>query len=188
LGGRSAVATERTFPTKTGSCTITDDAIVLSRSGARGAAADVVVGRTVGPLLLRYAGVGLLLLLLAVNALRNTSTLLGLVYLAMSAFFLVGVARSWNNSAAPVIPRAAIRSITAHPPRPLLTRGYFSVRFAEGDRDRRRLIMLPSRVRDARAQFDEVVRLMNESGLVVAAAAPPGAAAGRQGPRSDPPR
>jgi hypothetical protein len=158
---------ERSFPTKTGTCTITNDEIVLHRSGVRGTAAELMVGRRIGATLFRYGLIGLVFLFLAVQAFDDAAPFRGVLYLAVSGFFLYGVASSWNNSATPVIPRAAIRSITGHPPRPLLTRGYFSVYFAEGERVRRRLIMLPSRIRDARVQYDDVSRLMRECGLQV---------------------
>src|SRR5687768_7074196 len=44
----------RSFRTKTGMCTITDDRIVLTRDGARGAAAGAVVGSSITRTLIIY--------------------------------------------------------------------------------------------------------------------------------------
>ncbi len=154
------------FRTKTGTCEITDDAIVLTREGARGALAEAVIGQSVKRALIRYGVIALLLTALAVHAMMNGQLPFGVFQLAFALYIVVGILRSRGVSAQPEVPRAAIQRIRAHRPIPLLTRGYFDVSFNDGDQLRRRLIILPGYFAGGSDEFEKAVAVLGDVGLL----------------------
>jgi hypothetical protein len=86
--------------------------------------------------------------------------------LLWGTLFVRNVVASRNNSAAAMIKRSAIQTVTAHPPRPPLTRGYFAVFFEEEGRLRKRLIMLPGSMHGGREQYRRAEAIMDAAGLL----------------------
>jgi hypothetical protein len=156
----------RTFRTKTGTCTITDSEIVLSREGVRGSVAEVTIGSSVPRLLLKYVVLAGILGYQAASALEEGALFTGYAFAGLAAFVLISAARSWDCSAAPRISRSSIRRVEARKPMPPLTRGYFVVHFMDGMKRRRRLIMLPGALSGGRGEFEHAVRIMREAGLL----------------------
>ena len=76
------------------------------------------------------------------------------------------VVSSRNNSATPVIERSNILSVSAHSPRPPLTRGYFKVQFTDNGKERRRLIMLPGILSNGKQEYVHALEIMKQSGLL----------------------
>lgn len=158
--------TEFTFRTKTGACTITPDQIILTRGGARGAVAAAVYGNSIGRSLVLYSLLGGAALLSGLWSISRGSTFSGLIMALIGAFFLWSVYAGRNNSAAGVIPRAAIRRVEAHPPLSLLTRGYFDVFFTEDGKERRRIIALPGSLSDGENEYQRAKAVMRAAGLL----------------------
>lgn len=156
------------FRTKTGTCTITSESIILTREGPRGAAAQALHGRggSINRTLILYSLIGLGAVGFGFRSLMAGDTFGGVLLLAMGLYFLVNVIASRNNSAAPVIERSAIRSVTAHPPRPPATRGYFTVLFDEGGKTRKRLIILPGLVEGGGEEYKKAEAMMKIAGLL----------------------
>jgi hypothetical protein len=160
--------THPTFRTKTGICTITPEQIVLTREGVRGRSAEALLGSgSIGGLLILYAVSGLSLLGIGIRYLSREKYGDAAVPIAMGAFLLVSAIRSRNNTAAPVIPRDQIQSITATKPIPPATRGYFKVQFLQGSRSVTRLIILPGVLDGGQAEFDKAMEVFRGSGLTV---------------------
>ena len=90
----------------------------------------------------------------------------------IGTLFLWNVIASRKNSATPVIERATIKSVEAHPPRPPATRGYFIVWFEEGGTLRKRIIMLPGCLEAGGAEYERAEAVMRGAGLL------PGASTG----------
>ncbi len=160
--------THPTFRTKTGTCTITREQIVLTRQGVRGRVADALIGSvSTRRLLVLYTVLGLSFLSIGVLCLSRHLYVVAALAIAMGAFLLVNTVRSRNNSAAPVILRDQIQSITAKKPIPSATRGYFKVQFLQGSRSVTRLIILPGVLEDGQAEFDKAIAAFRSSGITV---------------------
>lgn len=154
-----------TFRTKTGLCTITPEQIVLTRTGLRGATAAAVYGSSIGRSLVLYSVVGGGALLWGFWLLARGS-LSGAFLVLIGLFLLWNVFASRSNSAAAAIARAAIQTVEAHPPRPPLTRGYFTVHFLEDGKARQRLIMLPGSMSNGQEEYKQAVAAMHAAGLL----------------------
>jgi len=157
---------DHVFRTKTGLCTITDDRIVLTRGGVRGAVAEVTVGRSIWRPLITYGVLGAALLAFGVTRLAVREYLPGVVFCGFGGVFLCSVITSRNNSATPVILRSTIRGIVARPPRPPIVRGHFIVTFDEGGKERRRFILLPGTGSGGREEYAKAVQVMTAAGLL----------------------
>jgi hypothetical protein len=160
--------TQYTFRTKTGTCTITPEQIILMREGARGTAAERIVGDSIGRALLIYGLLGGGALIIGLWYLLGGDTGAGVVFGVIGALFLWNVVKSRNNSAAPIIDRSAIRAVEAHPPRPPATRGYFTVFFEEHGKVRKRLIMLPGVMENGGGEYERAVEAMRTCSLLTA--------------------
>lgn len=158
----------QTFRTKTGTCTITPDEIVLTSSGhgVSSAIARRMFGNSIIRILTIYGIVGGVLVALGVRALLRGDTGPGVLLLLWGALFVGNVVVSRNNSATAVVKRSAIRKVTAHRPRPPLTRGYFAVFFEEEGRLRKRLIMLPGSMHGGSEEYRRAEAMMPGVGLL----------------------
>ncbi|MGC3999794.1 MAG: hypothetical protein QM767_21055 [Anaeromyxobacter sp.] len=156
----------RSFRTKTGTCTITDAEIVLSREGPRGAMADAVVGSSVPRLLIVYVALAGALGFQAAEAFERGALLASYALAGLGVWLLLSAARSWDCSTAPRISRSTVQRVEARRPLPPLRRGYFVVHFMEGPKRRRRLIMLPGVLSGGGDEFEHAQRVMRESGLL----------------------
>ena len=157
-----------TFRTKTGTCTITPEQIILTRESARGAAADLTVSTSIGRALLIYGLLGGSALIIGLWYLLGGNTRAGVVFGVIGALLLWNVVKSRNNSAAPIIDRSAIRAVEAHPPRPPATRGYFTVLFEEHGKVRKRMIILPGMMENGQAEYERAEAAIRASGLLTA--------------------
>jgi hypothetical protein len=157
-----------TFRTKTGVCTITPEAIHLTREGVRGASADALLGSgSIGTRLIVYAVLGVALLGIGVRYLSRQKYGDAAVPVAMGGFLLITAIRSRHNTACPVIPRNQIQSISATRPVPPATRGFFTVQFLQGTRSVNRLIILPGVLDGGQAEFDKAIEVFHSCGLTV---------------------
>ncbi|MDA0657685.1 MAG: hypothetical protein O2931_09560 [Planctomycetota bacterium] len=157
-----------TFRTKNGICTITLEQIVLTRKRVRGRFTAALLGTgSIRRLLILYTVLGLSLLGIGVLYLARAKYGDAIVPIIMGAFLLVNAIRSRNNSAAPLIPRDQIQSITATKPIPPATRGYFKVQFLQGSKSVTRLIILPGVLDGGQAEFDKAMAVFRGSGLTV---------------------
>jgi hypothetical protein len=159
-------AAQYSFRTKTGTCTITSEQIILSREGISGAAGRHIHGNNIHRSLAIYSLLVLFAAATAVWMLANGSYAFGGFIGIVGLFLLWNVLSSRNNSAAPIIERAAVKSVEARAPRPPLTRGYFVVRFVENGKERKRLIMLPGSLSGGKKEYERALLAMQNSGLV----------------------
>jgi len=157
---------EYSFRTKTGTCTITPDQIILTREGPRGAAAERFIGSSVRRALLIYALLGVGVLSLGLRYFYIGPAAAGVIPVLIGVYLLWNVITSRNCSAVPIINRTAIRTVEAHPPRPPITRGYFAVLFSENGKESKRLIMLPGSMHGGRAEYKHAAATMRASGLI----------------------
>lgn len=158
--------TELTFRTKTGTCTIAGDRILLERRGARGRVARALFGSSIRRARALYLLLAGGLAVAAVLAFRAESTGSG-SFLTVFAISLAGnVVMSRGLSASADISRADVLRVDAFPPRPPLTRGRFVVHFREDGKDRRRLILLPGSLSGGGAEYERAVALLRGEGLL----------------------
>ncbi|MBL4771375.1 MAG: hypothetical protein JKY61_09580 [Planctomycetes bacterium] len=157
---------ESTFRTKRGTCTITELEIILAREGIPG-----VAGRDFfGDWLVHALAISGLISVIAMA--HGVSLLADADYFSGSLSFVLGAIGLWNFimsrkcSATPVVQRSAIREVQVHPPRPPLTRGYFTVYFEERGKERKRLIMLPGSWNNGAEEFLRAVAIMRDAGLL----------------------
>ena len=157
---------EQTFRTKTGTCTITHDKIILKRRGVRGAAAKIILGNSIKRVLLLNLLLGIAALLFGIYYFRSRQLANDFFFSVIGIILLLNVLQSLKNSATPVVDRSSIRDIRIHSPRPPITRGYFTVIFQEGGKLRKRLIMLPGSMENGNEEFKKAVAIFKESGLL----------------------
>lgn len=160
------------FRTKTGTCVIHADRLVLERSGPRGALANALFGHSVLRGQIFYGVMVVLLAMLAVlDAIQGDAAQAGL-FLVLAVFLVRGILKSRGLSATPVIVRAAITRIEARPPMAPVTRGHFIVHFTENGRALRRLLILPGVLDGGAAEYARAIDLLRQEGLPFAE--PPG--------------
>lgn len=155
-----------TFRTKTGTCTITSEQIILTREGTRGAFAQWALGNSIGRILLVYGLLGGSALAFGISSLLRGGMVEGVLLSVVGAYFLWGVFSSRHNSAAPILNRSAIRTVEAHPPRPPATRGYFAISFEEDGKMRKRLIILPGMLENGSEEYVRAESALRASGLL----------------------
>jgi len=157
---------ENSFRTKTGTCTITPERIILSREGLRGVAAERIFANSISRGLTFYSVLGVAALIFGIWSMTKYDFVTGSILCLVGLFFVWNVITSRNNSATPVIERSTIRTIDVHPPHPPLTRGYFAVLFLEGNKERKRLIMLPGSLEGGQDEFERAMTVMRKTGLL----------------------
>lgn len=153
------------FRTKTGTCSLADGRIVLSRTGARGALANSLVGSSVHRILAIYTALALITLYLGTRAIIASQPIFGGILVGMALLLVRGIWRSRGLSAASEIEFASVTSIEPHSPVPPLTRGYFVVHFKVGDKAFRRLIILPGIAEGGVAEFAKATSALRDAGL-----------------------
>jgi hypothetical protein len=160
-------AEPRVFRTKTGTCTITADRIVLGREGLRGVAAQAWVGESsVGRPLMVYGALAALLALYGLRLVTQHQLAVGALLCIVALLLARAIVQSRGLSATPEIPRASIQRIEANRPRPLLTRGYFVVHFTEASQARKRLIILPGSLSGGKAEFEYACAVLKQYELL----------------------
>ena len=158
--------TDYTFRTKTGTCEITPERILLTRDNARGALSTYLFRNSISRALLLNAVFGTAALVVGIWFITRGNYAVAIILCVVGIYFLYGVVASRNNSAAPIIDRSAIHSVEAHPPHPPASRGYFTVKFEENGKVRQRLIMLPGSMQNGQDEYKRAVAVMHASGLL----------------------
>jgi len=154
------------FRTKTGTCVITSEQILLERNGVRGMAASAIFGSSITRGLILYSVLAAVGLVIGVASFFTQDYFGAILFCGLGLVFGWNVWSSRHNSAASVIDRKAIRNIEAHPPRVPITRGYFVVHFDDKGVTRQRLIMLPGSMSNGSEEFERALCVMREVGLV----------------------
>lgn len=155
---------EYRFNTKTGTCVVTPEKIVLKREGITGAVANRVYGNSINRGLIIYGVIGGIALLIGILAIIGRNYLTGGFSCAVGVAFLGIVVASRNNSAANIIERSSVQSVVAHSPHPPFTRAYFTVHFLENGKKRKRLIGLPGSMSGGKEVFRRALSIMRETG------------------------
>ncbi len=156
----------RTFRTKTGTCTITETEILLTREGVRGGVSQAIYGDSIIRALVVRSVLGIGALAYGASLLASANHFRGSLFCVLGVFCFWNVIVNRKYSAAPVIEHSSIRDVQAHAPRPPMTRGYFTVYFGEQGRERKRLIMLASSVDGGGVEYLRAVTLMQKAGLL----------------------
>jgi hypothetical protein len=158
--------TECSFRTKTGTCTVTPQQIVLARQGFGGSLARLLYGQSILRLRILYGVLGAASLALGVWAFTSDDYVTGVLLSAMALVCLWSLIASRGDSAATTIERNAVTSVDVHEPHPPLTRGYLVVHFLEKGRECQRAIMLPGSTGGGGKEFKKAVSVMREAGLL----------------------
>jgi hypothetical protein len=159
---------EYRFNTKTGTCVLTSERIVLSREGVSGVLAKQVYGDSINRALIIYSAIGVISLVIAVLLIINKRYFEGVFACIVGGFFLWNVFSSRNNSAKNIIEKHTVQSLEVHPPHPPFTRGYFKVYFLDDGKRRRRLIMLPGSMSGGKEEFKKALSCMRQAGWYIA--------------------
>jgi hypothetical protein len=157
---------ERIFRTKTGTCTVGPQQIVLTRQGFGGSLARLLYGQSILRLRILYGVSGTAALALGVWAFASDDYVTGVLLSAMALVCLWSLIASRGGSAATTIERSAITSVDVHEPHPPLTRGYFVVHFLEKGKECQRAIMLPGSMGGGGEEFKKAVLVMREAGFL----------------------
>ncbi|MBL4586745.1 MAG: phosphoribosylaminoimidazolesuccinocarboxamide synthase [Flavobacteriales bacterium] len=158
---------EKKFKAKTGFCHVLSDRIVLTRDGVIGNVAKVAVGNRIAKILLIYGAMAIGLFYFAFDAFKNGQTLQPILFGLIGVYLIYGIAKSWNNSAIPIIYRQKIIKIKLKNGIKGLTRSRFEVFFKDDNgKIKRRLIMLPGSLSDGQSETKKAIQLMTEENLL----------------------
>jgi hypothetical protein len=156
------------FRTKTGVCELTPEYIVLSRQGLRGKSAELLIGRSILPVLIFHAGLGIILVGYAIFSIQIAEYFIAFFAALTGGFLLRGAYRSRNVSATPIVARRSIRSVVAMAPVPPMTRGYFVVTFVVANKEKTRMIILPGVLQGGAEEYQRAIAAMESAGIKVA--------------------
>ena len=157
---------EYKFRTKTGICVITPDRLELTREGIIGEAAEQIFGKSVARALAIYSLLGIVALAVGIWFIVNSSYFGGGFFCVVGILLFWNVISSWNNSAANIIERSAITSVSVRTPHPPFTRGYFVVHFLHDGKKRKRLIILPGSMSGGKEEFKRALSVMQQAKLI----------------------
>jgi hypothetical protein len=136
--------TEKVFRTKTGYCHVLQNKIVLTRDGVLGNIAKVTMGNNIARPLIIYGIICFLFFFFAIKGFTEGQIPEAILFLVLGLLLILGIIRSLNNSATPIIDRKDIREIIFKKAVTGSTRSYFIVRFENEKRQiKQRLILLP---------------------------------------------
>lgn len=154
---------EKVFRTKSGYCHVLEDKIVLTRDGIVGNIADVTVGNSIARPLIIYGLITIAFFLLAIKSINQGQILPALLFIILGLLLALGILKSLNNSATPVIDRDQIKQIEFKKAVPGATRAYFIVHFKNKNGQlKRRLIMLPGSLSGGQSETEKALQIMTE--------------------------
>ncbi|MEM9921593.1 MAG: phosphoribosylaminoimidazolesuccinocarboxamide synthase [Bacteroidota bacterium] len=158
---------EKKFKTKTGFCHVLPDKIVLTRDGIIGNTSKVVVGNSIGRILVLYGFITIWLFYSSFNAFKNGQNFSSALFAIGGCFAAYSIYRSRNNSAAAVIERKQIRKVVFNKGLAGLTRPRFEIIFeSEEGKVLKRLIMLPGSLSGEKSDIEKAVKVMQEENLL----------------------
>lgn len=158
---------EKLFRTKTGFCHVLPDKIVLTRDGIRGNAAKVIVGNSISRILIIYGVISCGLFYFAYKSYTIGQLAQTIFFGILGVYLIFGIAKSMNNSSAPIIERDKIRDVKFKRAIVGLTRSRFEVLFEnEQGKVKKRLIMLPDSLSDGQNETEKALNIMTEAGLI----------------------
>jgi hypothetical protein len=157
---------EKIFRTKTGFCHVTEDQIILTRDGAIGNAAKVIVGNNISRILITYGIISIVLIYLAYDSYLKGDTPITIMFGLFVLYLIYGIVKSLNNSATPIIDRKDIRTTKFIKGISGLSRSRFEIEFTEGAKIRKRLILLPGSMAGGADETDKAVEIMREEKLL----------------------
>jgi hypothetical protein len=155
---------EYTFRTKTGTCMISPERLVLTRDGTTGKVAQFLYGRSIHRGLIIYGIIGTAVLIFGIWQIIEENYISGVFFLLIGIYLFWNVIASWNNSGLNQIERSTVQSIDIQPPKPPLTRGYFTINFTHNGKKRKRLVMLPGSLSGGEEEYKKALSAMKETG------------------------
>ncbi len=155
------------FRTKTGTCQITPDQIILTRTGMRGQVAALIFGNSIQRVVVIYGVLALLAFIFTLIAIVERDPMGTILYGVLALVCVWSILDAQRKSASPVIDRKSIRRVRAHPPHVPVTRGYFTVEYEDKGQTRERSIILPGALEDGKGEFQRALDLLRRAGISV---------------------
>lgn len=155
---------EYTFRTKTGICAVSPEKLILTREVTTGKVARILFGKSIRLGLIVYGFIGAIALVFGIWQIIGRHYLGGVFLLLVGIYLYWNVIASWNNSSLNQIERSAVESIDIKPPKPPVTRGYFTINFRHNGKMRKRLIMLPGSMSGGDEEYKKALSVMKETG------------------------
>jgi len=164
------VENSRSFQTKSGTCSITDEDIVLVRTGIRGAIGNILFGHSIMRIRIILGGASIYFLATALYPLLATNkkpdVLLFLFLLLLAFVFFRALLRTRGLSVNPILKRSAITEITCFPPVSGFRRGAFIVHFKENGEPVHRYIIMPGLAQNGAAIWARANEIMKAENLI----------------------
>lgn len=154
------------FRTKTGLCRITEQEIVIERTGIKGSYANKIIGSNIFKILLIYITLGIFITIYGINLIISKEYTYGIFCTLFGVYLIITSLKSKNNSATPLIKRSAIVKVKSYKPIPLLIRGHFKIVFNENNVQKTRIIILPGSLNQGYTEFKKALSIMQESGVI----------------------
>jgi hypothetical protein len=152
------------FRTKTGICVVSPERLVLTREGTTGKVGKFLFGKSVRRGLVIYGVIGTIALIFGIWQIIENNYASGVFLLLIGIYLYWNVIASWNNSSLNQIERSTVESIDIQPPKPPVTRGYFTINFRYNGKKQKRLIMLPGSVSGGNEEYKKALSIMKEMG------------------------
>lgn len=155
---------ESSFRTKSGRCVVTTETITIRREGLTGSLTKGIYGNTINQAMILTGTLAVVLVGIGVMEMIDENYFAGLLTMLLGVYIGIGIFRSRDNSTAPTIQRAAVRSVEISPPIFLLSRGYFIINFDDNGQLRRRIIMLPGSLSGGGREYQKALDILRLKG------------------------
>ena len=157
---------EKAFRTKTGFCHLTDGKIILTRDGVIGNVAKVTVGNNISRILIIYSIISLGLFYFAYDSYLKGEKVMAVFFGLIGLYLIYGIIKSLNNPATPIIERKNISKTTFINGISGLTRSRFEIEFTEGNKTKKRLILLPGSLNNGQSETEMAIQIMKSEKLL----------------------
>jgi hypothetical protein len=155
------------FKTKTGYCHIFPDRIQLTRENVAGEIAEATYGNSMPRTIIIFGILLAVFIYFGIDSYNANQIIPPVIFGIISLYLAITIARSYNNSATPVIPRDKIKSVTFKKAITGFTRAYFVIMFEnEKGKIKKRLIMLPGSLTYGKQEAEKALALFKREGLL----------------------
>lgn len=157
----------KSFSTKTGTCQILPDKIVLSRDGLKGSVAKLTFGNSLTQTLIVYGIMLMLVFYFALESYGEGNIIQSILFVFLGLYLIIGLIKSRNISLDSTIERNRITEVKFYRAVPKLTRSRFEIYFKnENDKIKKRLILLPGNLNKGQEATENALQIMREEKLL----------------------
>ena len=157
----------KSFTTKTGTCQIQPDKIVLIREGFKGSVAKLTLGNSLTHTLVVYGILLIFVFYFALESYGEGNIIQSILFSFLGLYLIIGLLKSRNISVDSTIERNRIIEVKFYRAKPKLTRSRFEIYFKnENGKIKKRLILLPGTLNNGEEATEQALKIMREERLI----------------------